>query len=98
MPALVMDRLLKVATPLSAFTVVVPPKLAPLALVSSVRVMLAASLVGLPNLSWTATWTAGESGVPAMPLDGWAVKASFAAGPAVMSKAELLALASPEAL
>src|SRR5438034_261031 len=72
----------KVATPLTAATVVVPAS-APLAgFVPIATVMLVVAVVTvLPCASWTATCTAGVFAAPAVALLGCTVKASFAAAP-----------------
>src|SRR5688572_18380587 len=80
-----MDRLENVATPLTAATVVVPDSVPPPGLVPIATVMLAVELVTVfPNVSWTATCTAGEMFAPAVALVGWTVKATFEAAAALM--------------
>src|SRR5436190_2234139 len=76
-----MERLEKEARPPDAVTVVVPDRIPPPGLVPMATVMLAAELVTVfPNVSCTATWTAGLTATPAVALVGCAVKASrFAA-------------------
>src|SRR5439155_593061 len=84
-PRLLRLRFAKVATPLTAATVVVPVR-APLAgLVPIATVMLVVAVVTvLPWASWTVTCTAGVIAAPAAVLLGCTVKTSFAAGPALM--------------
>src|SRR6185295_10287883 len=80
-----MDRLEKLATPFTADTVVVPDSVPPPGLVPIATVMLADELVTvLPNVSCTATCTAGEMAAPAVALVGWTVKASREAAAGVM--------------
>src|SRR5947209_5913581 len=75
----------KVATPLTAATVVVPERVPLAGLVPIATVMLVVAVVTvLPWASWTATWTAGVIAAPAAALLGCTVKASFAAGPTLM--------------
>ena len=64
-PAWVIVRSLKVATPLTAFTVVVP-----LIVACEDTVMLAVLLVMFPKVSSTATFTDGDMVLPATMLDG----------------------------
>ena len=66
MPVLLMVRLLKVATPLRALTIVVPPSVPPPGLVPMASVIEGVLVVTvLPKLSWTAMVTAGLMGAPA---------------------------------
>src|SRR5438132_11075709 len=77
-----MLRLEKVATPLTAATVVVPARVPLAGLVPIATVMLVVAVVtGLPWASWTATCTAGVIAAPAAALLGCTVKTSFAAAP-----------------
>src|SRR5438128_11089424 len=70
----------KVATPLTAATVVVPARVPLAGLVPIASVMLVVAVVTvLPWASWTATCTAGVLAAPATALLGWTVKPSFAA-------------------
>src|SRR3989440_9108557 len=90
----------KVATPLTAATVVVPERVPLAGLVPMATVMLVVAVVTvLPWASWTVTCTAGVIAAPAAALLGCAVKAPFAAGPtlALMVKALLVAPVSPVA-
>src|SRR6266581_3496335 len=91
-----MERLLKLATPLTALTVAVPPSVPTPGLVP-MSIVIAAVLVviGLPPASWTVTWTAGLMLTPATVLVGWVVNASRLAGPTLTLKLVLVALASP---
>src|SRR5438046_9293903 len=73
----------KVATPLTAATVVVPERVPLAGLVPIATVMLVVAVVTvLPWASWTATCTAGVIAAPAAALLGCTVKTSFAAAPA----------------
>src|SRR5438034_9162063 len=73
----------KVATPLTAATVVVPERVPLAGLVPIATVMLVVAVVTvLPWASWTATCTAGVIAAPAAVLLGCTVKTSFAAAPA----------------
>src|SRR5437762_8373676 len=70
----------KVATPLTAATVVVPERVPLAGLVPITSVMLVVAVVTvLPWASWTATCTAGVIAAPATALLGCPMKASFAA-------------------
>src|SRR5881628_859349 len=72
----------KVATPLTAATVVVPARVPLAGLVPMASVMLVVAVVtGLPWASWTATCTAGVIAAPAAAVLGGTAKTSFAAGP-----------------
>src|SRR3954468_10977222 len=87
-----MERLEKVATPLTAATVAVPDSVPPPGLVPIATVMLAVELVTvLPKASCTAACTAGEMLTPAVALAGWTVKASLDAAAAVMFNPEEVA-------
>src|SRR5205809_767302 len=73
----------KVATPLTAATVVVPERVPLAGLVPIATVVLVVAVVTLlPWASWTATCTAGVIAAPAAALLGCTVKTSFAAAPA----------------
>src|SRR5207245_2521989 len=74
-PGLLMLRFAKVATPLTAATVVVPERvpLAGLVPISIVMLVVAVATV-LPWASWTATCTAGVIAAPATALLGCTVK------------------------
>src|SRR5439155_384203 len=85
-----MLRLKKVATPLTAVTVVGPERVPLAGLVPVATVMLVVAVVTvLPWASWTATCTAGVIAAPAAALLGCTVKATFAAAPTPMSDAPL---------
>src|SRR5512140_245232 len=92
-----MDRLEKVATPNDADTVVVPDSVPPPGLVPIATVMLADELVMVfPNVSCTATCTAGERLVPAVALSGGCrVKASLEGAAGLMLNADEVAPVSP---
>src|SRR5216110_2624984 len=88
----------KVATPLTAATVVVPARVPLAGLVPMASVMLVVAVVtGLPWASWTATCMAGEFAAPAAALLGCTVKTSFAAAPTPMLNALLVATVRPVA-
>src|SRR5436189_3177994 len=73
-PDLSMDRLEKVATPLTADTVAVPDSVPPPGLVPIATVMLAEELVTVfPNASATTTCTAGVIATPAVAFVGCTV-------------------------
>src|SRR5439155_420316 len=86
----------KVATPLTAATVVVPAR-APLAgLVPIASVILVVAVVTvLPWASWTATRTPGVFAAPAAALLGCTVKTSFAAAPTPVWAGPTVFLAHP---
>src|SRR5436189_144145 len=93
-----MLRFGKVATPLTAATVVVPERVPLAGLVPIATVMLVVAVVTvLPWASWTATCTAGVIAAPAAALLGCTVKASFAAAPTLMLNAVLVAPVRPVA-
>src|SRR3954471_21703918 len=94
-----MDRVEKLATPLTAATGAVPDSVPPPGLVPMATVTLAVELVTvLPNASCTVPWTAGAMAVPAIALAGWTVKASLAAAAGLMVNAELDApVSAPDA-
>src|SRR5438093_820981 len=82
----------KVATPLTAATVVVPARVPLAGLVPIATVMLVVAVVTvLPWASWTAACTAGVIAAPAAAVLGCTVKASFAAAPTLMLNALLVA-------
>src|SRR5437899_1985711 len=84
-PGLLMFRFAKVATPLTAATVVVPERVPLAGLVPIATVMLVVAVVTvLPWASWTATCTPGVIDAPGTTLLGCTVKASFAAAPTLM--------------
>src|SRR5438128_10771679 len=89
----------KVATPLTAATVVVPARVPLAGLVPIATVMLVVAVVtGLPWGSWTVTCTAGVFAAPAAALLGCTVKTTFAAAPTPMLTALLVALVRPVAV
>src|SRR3989454_376915 len=93
-----MLRLEKVATPLTAATVVVPEFFNDTASAEiSTLSLLDALPILLPWASWTATCTAGVIAAPAAVLLGCTVKTSFAAAPALMLNALLVAPVRPVA-
>src|SRR3989442_176437 len=93
-----MLRLEKVATPLTAATVVVPERVPLAGLVPIATVMLVVAVITvLPWASWTATCTAGVIAAPAAVLLGCTVETSFAAAPALMLNALLGAPVRPGA-
>ena len=99
MPERLMLRFEKVATPLTAATVVVPESVpldgfVPMATV----IMLVAVVTVLPWASSTVTCNEGAMDAPAVELVGWTLKASLFAAPAVMLNALLVEPVSPEAL
>src|SRR6058998_139445 len=97
-PGLLMLTFANVATPLTAATVVVPERVPLAGLVPIASVMLVVAVVtALPCASWTATCTAGVIAAPAAALLGCTVKTSFAAAPAVMLNAVLVAPVRPVA-
>jgi hypothetical protein len=90
------ERLLNVATPLTADTVVVPLRDPPLGFVPIAAVTEADEVVTtFPFASSTETCTAGLMDVPATAFDGCPVKASFVAAPAVMLNALLVVPVRP---
>src|SRR5438132_10904514 len=94
-----MLRLEKVATPLSAATVVAPERVPLAGLVPIASVMLVVAVVTvLPWASWTVTCTAGVFIAPPAALLGCTVKTTFAAGPAVVLNALLVAPVRPVAV
>src|SRR5438552_7412309 len=95
-PAVLMLRLEKVATPLTAATVVVPERVPLAGLVPIASVMLVVAVVTvLPWESWTANCSAGVIAAPAAALLGCTVKASFAAAPTLTLNAVLVAPVRP---
>ena len=88
--------LLKVATPLTALTVLVPASVPLEGLEPIATVIETLELVTvLPLASWTATVTAGLIDVPVAALVGCCWKASLVAAPGVILKAELVAPLRP---
>src|SRR5436309_10490853 len=90
-----MLRFAKLATPLTAATVVVPARVPLPGLVPIATVMLVVAVVTvLPWASWTVTCTAGVFIAPAAALLGCTVNTSFAAGP-VLTWTTLLVAHAP---
>src|SRR5260370_41742794 len=91
-----MDRLLNVATPLTALEVVLPLRVPPLGLVAIARLIDAVLLVTvLPRLSWTVTVTAGlMATVDTVSVGCW-LKTSLFAAPGVMLELVLGAVGRP---
>src|SRR5437764_1330800 len=94
-----MDRLEKLATPLTAATVRVPDSVPPPGLVPMATVMLAAELVTIGRAScWAATCTAGLTATPGVAMVGCTVKASVdAAAGLMLSAGEVAEVSAPEA-
>src|SRR5438874_1118235 len=81
-PGLLMLTFAKVATPLTAATVVVPARVPLAGLVPIASVMLVVAVITvLPWASWTATCIAGVIAAPAAALLGCHVYALFARAP-----------------
>src|SRR5437773_1974641 len=98
-PGLLMLTFAKVATPFTAATVVVPARVPLAGLVPIASVMLVVAVVTVfPWASWTVTRTAGVFAAPAAALLGCTVKTRFAAAPALMLNALLVALVRPVAV
>src|SRR5512146_1931995 len=93
-----MLRFEKVATPLTAATVLVPPSAPPLGLVPRATVTLLVAVVRLPPASRISTLTAGVIDDPAAASDGSTRNASFAGAPTATLKVLDVALESPEAV
>src|SRR5881296_597329 len=92
-PRLLMLTFAKVATPLTAATVVVPERVPLAGLVPIASVMLVVAVVTvLPWTSWTTTCTAGV-----IALLGCTMNASLDAAPALMLNALLVAPVRPVA-
>src|SRR5438067_13942432 len=92
MPERLSDRLLKLATPLTAVVPTVPPRLPPPGLAPSARLIEAPLLVTvLPPASWTVTWIAGLILSAAWVVLGCVVNASLVAGPTLIAKLVLVA-------
>jgi len=77
-----MLRSVKVATPETAFFVVVPPRLPPPGLLPMAIVIEPVKEVTVfPELSWAATVGGPGNELPAVVLPGWVVKARLVAAP-----------------
>ena len=88
MPALLIDKLLNVATPLTAATVRVPLKVPPPGFVPmAIVTLLLLPVTTLPLASSTETCTAGVMLAPTAVLLGCVVKATLLAAAAVTLKA-----------
>ena len=88
-----------VATPPTAVTVVVPPRVLPPGLLPRAIVTFPVKLgAGFPAPSSALTWTAGLIAAPATVFDGWIENTSWVAVPGVMSKPVLVTGASPVVL
>src|SRR5207244_2818399 len=99
-PLLVLSRVRspKLATPLTAATVVVPPRVLPPGLLPSATVTGPVKLgTTLLAASSALTCTAGLIAAPATVVDGCTVNTSWVAVPGVMSNALLVTGAKPEA-
>src|SRR4051812_36753437 len=74
-----MERFEKLATPLTAATLVVPDSVPPPGLAPMASATVAVELVAvLPNASCTVTCTDGAMATPAVAVDGWTENASLA--------------------
>src|SRR5205809_440870 len=90
-----MLRFAKVATPLAAATVFVPPRVTLAGLVAMATVMLVVAVVTvLPWASWTVTCTAGVIAAPAAALLGCTVKVTFAAAPLLNARWNVISAGS----
>ena len=95
MPLLLIERSLKVATPFTAFTGVVPLSVPPPGFVPMATVIEAVlEVTTFPPASSTLTATAGVIEDPAAVFVGWTVKASFVAVPTETLMAVLVAAVS----
>src|SRR6266550_1723665 len=96
LPVLLMLRLEKVATPLTAARLTVPESVPALGLAPSATVTLPLNPVAVfPWASCAVTCTAGEMGAPAPASLGCTVNASWVALPAMILKPELVAPVRP---
>jgi hypothetical protein len=96
-PAWLMFRSGKEATPAAAVWVSVPCRVPPAGLLARATVTLLLAPVTLPSASTIATCTAGAMGEPALASAGCCWNTSAAGGPAVTSKAALMAgVSAPE--
>src|SRR5512134_2199848 len=94
-----MLRFAKLATPLAAATVVVPPRVPLPGLVPIARfTSLMAPVARLPRASRISTCTAGVIANPATVLVGWAMKASAAGAPGVTVTVGACVIATPLAV
>src|SRR2546426_9843408 len=84
-----MERSPKVATPLTAATLVLPESVPPAGLLPSATVTVPVKLgTALPSASCAATFTAGAIWWLAVAAPGWTVKARRVAGPDRTSEAQ----------
>src|SRR5438093_11654 len=91
-----MDRLLKLASPLIAAMLNVPPSVPPPGLLPMAMVIAAALVVTvLPRLSWTVTVTAGLTATEDSASLGCWLNASLFAAPGVMLKPVLVTVGRP---
>src|SRR5260370_11039982 len=91
-----MLRVLKLATPFTAGTAVVPERVPPAGLAPSATVIVPAKLgTRFPNPSCALTCTAGVIGVPTGVGVGCTVNANRIAGPGLMANGALVVVASP---
>ena len=89
------ERSEKVATPFTAATVFVPLKVPEEGFVPIARVTDAEEFTRLPFESRTSTLTAGEIDAPEAVFEGWTLKASLFAAPAVTLKELLVSPVNP---
>src|SRR6266567_4038801 len=93
MPALLMVRPEKLATPPTAVWVGVPDSAPPPGLLPMARVTFAANPVAVfPKLSRAVTWIAGVIAAPAGVLEGWPVKTRRLAAAAEIANGLLVAV------
>src|SRR5439155_1148150 len=98
-PALLMLRFAKLATPFVAASVVVPVNVPATGLLPSATVTVPVKpATAFPSASCAVTCTAGEIGLPAVAVPGWLVNASCVAVPGVMENAALAAAVRPAAV
>src|SRR2546428_8015466 len=91
-----MERSPKVATPLTAATLVLPESVPPAGLLPSATVTVPVKLgTALPSASCAATFTAGAIWWLAVAAPGWTVKARCVAGPGETLKSLLVPALSP---
>src|SRR6266566_563927 len=88
----------KLATPLTAATLVVPPRVAPPGLLPNDTDTVPVNAgTGFPAGSSAVTWTAGVIVWPATVVAGWPVNATCVAEPGLIAKDSLVAPVSPDA-
>src|SRR6266516_2460821 len=89
---MLMERTPRVATPLTADTVVLPESVPPDGLLPSATVTVPVKLgTAFPTASCAATWTAGVSVAPAVVFAGGTVNTRWVAAPGVTSNGALVA-------